>query len=94
MIEGRCKQCGRCCRTFTDWIMKPTEEMRKILEMRGIKVRDIDDMTSAVIVETKPCIYLKNNKCKIYNSRPELCRTYPSDKNLILDGCGYREVSK
>jgi Fe-S-cluster containining protein len=96
MIEGKCNQCGKCCRTLVIKIEKPTEEMRKIMEWRGVNVIDIDDTTSAIISDSYKCKFLsRSNTCLIYNDRPETCKKYPDIPNtVILPNCGFKEVKE
>ncbi len=42
-----------------------------------------------LVFKQKPCSFLKNNKCGVYNSRPQLCRKYPYlDQGHFLETLG------
>ena len=102
MIEGKCKMCGKCCSTHIDLVQRPSDEMRQLLEWRGIVVKDLkpdelpngwrrDIAFSMIIIPTKPCRHLdlKTKRCKIYENRPKICRDYPTNEFTLLPECGY-----
>jgi Fe-S-cluster containining protein len=97
VVEGKCNKCGKCCRTTIIKIATPDEEMRKILEWKGMNMIVIDKEVSAIVVDDMPCKFLskRTNLCMIYNDRPERCRQYPNiPDTIILEGCGFTEVKR
>lgn len=83
-----CKQCGECCNPPR--LYKPDIERIKKL---GYKEQDFiytDNFKNNYLKNKKcRCMFLKKNKkiasCTIYNSRPRICRQYPSE--LINGSC-------
>lgn len=74
-----CKQCGWCCK-HVDYILLTGEDIQRIGSTDNIEVYDDKYMQMKT-----PCIYLKDNKCTIYDKRPNSCRTFPINiKNLEL----------
>lgn len=80
-----CKKCGLCCIGVD--INVTIEEMEKILQYLGEK--DPKEYFEAVFpfIRIKKvgnrCIFLENNKCKIYQVRPKQCRDYPFVSTLL-----------
>lgn len=76
-----CTTCGNCCRTFMISLdnedivrssayvdMQPDEFKRKYLE---------ESSEGNYIFSRIPCHFLHENKCTIYEGRPEDCRSFP-----------------
>jgi len=88
-----CSKCGTCCRV-SDPITISIEELRHIAFTLGVpfdiaKANFTKEVKGHLSLKTKPCIFLKNNKCSIYQARPLVCRLYPlvkDDKGNITLG--------
>jgi hypothetical protein len=74
-----CVKCGECCRR-SDPILLSDEDVTLLCGVYGAK------RAQQFIVKrdgrwffrrTKPCAFLKDNKCSIYEFRPLVCRTSP-----------------
>lgn len=102
-IEHVCKQCGKCCRvfriTFDEADINREPRLLKIA-MTEDQVRK--DKTARVMKQLKhpyamakvypgaPCVFLnKENKCVIYETRPQICRDYPGDDYCLREIHGY-----
>jgi len=79
----KCSECGVCCKLFL--INLTAEEYRsgKYKAQFGMFgfVEDFDEaeMCAANIIEQKDdgsCIYLKDAKCSIHETRPKSCRNF------------------
>ena len=88
--ECLCDQCvGKCCRYFSLPIETPTawddfDAIRWYLA-HGQTLVYLEKGTWYLVVMTK-CNYLdKNDRCRIYLSRPKICQEYTTD------GCEYDE---
>lgn len=68
--EWKCIKCGRCCKVFTKKV-KNKEEIDE-QGIWGFKVKD----SSMKVVITGRCEHLKNNRCMIYDKRPQRCKDY------------------
>lgn len=76
-----CTKCGNCCKeqglTITD---KEIERLSKYLKMSIVEFEkqfiNKDDEGDKIFAHI-PCKFLKDNKCEIYNLRPESCISYP-----------------
>jgi Fe-S-cluster containining protein len=84
-----CTQCANCCKAL---IVAP--DYRDISELAShFQMSTLDfkkkymkkDLDGDMVMKQKPCPFLKNNKCSVYASRPQLCRNYPYlDKGNVL----------
>lgn len=79
-----CTSCGRCCK-----VLKPTlseADQLRLAECLVITVGqlkdqylkyDNDEDEPGWRIKDTPCPFLKENKCSVYESRPDDCRGYP-----------------
>ena len=88
-LNFKCTGCGKCCTGQPGFVWISREEIsematalnmnEKTFKMRYVRNRD----NRLALVEKKngkdgrDCIFLKDNKCEIYQSRPQQCRTFP-----------------
>lgn len=68
MEQFKCSMCGNCCRNVGLYKEKVYPALKELLG---------DKMPEFTLLEKDGvCIYLtKDNKCAIYESRPEICNT-------------------
>lgn len=86
-LKFKCTGCGQCCTGSPGYVWVTEEEMEAIAQLLNIPlkkfkrtyVRQRDNRYALVEKKTEnhSCIFLKENKCQIYNARPTQCRTYP-----------------
>lgn len=82
-----CKQCGGCCSQMIveiehlDILREPKLlPYAELLDGHG-RIKFEDDMEKQYLLacgESKPCAFLKDNKCKIYPTRPNICVAFES----------------
>ena len=102
-IEGKCKQCGKCCceilfkngNVFVSnekqfEVMKNFDKRYKNFEISGF-----DEDKKALLFKCKALS--DTGKCTLYSMRSLACRLYPNpSKNFLLGGgklsdeCGYK----
>ncbi len=79
-----CTSCGRCCKELRP---TPSQEDQKRLAARleltveqlrekYLRYRDTDD-ERGWRMKASPCSFHKDNKCIVYEDRPQNCRDYP-----------------
>ncbi|MCD4725704.1 MAG: YkgJ family cysteine cluster protein [Bacteroidales bacterium] len=76
-----CAECGNCCIALQALINKNDLEKLTL----GLKISDSElkkkytevDEDGDLYFKHKPCRFLKDKKCEIYNFRPEDCESYP-----------------
>jgi Fe-S-cluster containining protein len=77
-----CEKCGNCCR-MCDPIIVYKQEMQNITSFLRInRTTMIANFTKPFktgqrSLKTRPCLFLRNNRCGIYKVRPGVCRVYP-----------------
>lgn len=81
-----CTKCGNCCKEISpvlkDEDIKKAAENLKISKDEFIKEYT---KTDEDIIFNLPCNFLKENKCSIYEARPEDCREFPNlNKNITV----------
>lgn len=88
IIRFTCQKCGKCCGaevivSYADVYRlsedeKIREEILKKHQPRQVKGNFVYSTNSLMGLKEKyPCCFLKDNKCSIYELRPQICRIYP-----------------
>lgn len=76
-----CTECGNCCKilsfALTEADMRGISERLQITEEEFRGRYTVKNNEGAYEFKQKPCIFLKNGKCRIYDARPGECRNYP-----------------
>ncbi|WEU40118.1 MAG: YkgJ family cysteine cluster protein [Candidatus Odinarchaeum yellowstonii] len=87
-IRFKCQKCGKCCGaevivSYAD-VYRLTEdenireEILKKHQPREAKGNLVYSTNSLMGLKEKyPCCFLKDNKCSVYELRPQICRIYP-----------------
>jgi len=75
-----CTACGNCCKKLKPCIVdQDIKRLSKRLNITATQV--IDQYTETedeeLYFKNLPCTFLKDNKCLIYDDRPEDCRSFP-----------------
>ncbi len=76
-----CTQCANCCKSLT--VAANYQDTVKVaaavqLEIHEFKAKYMKrNSEGATVFKQRPCPFLKNNLCSVYESRPSTCRTYP-----------------
>lgn len=85
-----CTQCANCCRSLI--IAPDYPDISRLACATGMTTQDFKraymrrDFEGDMVMKQKPCPFLKNNRCSVYEDRPKLCRRYP-----YLDEAGFVE---
>jgi Fe-S-cluster containining protein len=95
-IQNNCIKC--CKETQMSLTCKDIKRISKL----GFKPEDFIVETKGMYLKNKlgKCVFLLEDRCKIYGSRPEGCKLYPlvyndETKNTLLDNyCPFREYFK
>ncbi len=77
-----CLDCANCCKTHSPlFIRRDIERIAKHLRLSPAQFSSqylLIDEDGDWVFHTSPCPFLaKDNKCSIYDIRPEACREYP-----------------
>ena len=85
-----CEMCGRCCRQPSIIILP--EEVDRIADAAKIPLNEFVSRyikrTSdgrLLFAKTDPCAFLnKDNRCRIWKDRPEVCRDFPYAVSMFM----------
>jgi Fe-S-cluster containining protein len=96
-IEGKCSQCGDCCRKLsliiddtpvkTEEDFKKAQEADKFCENLEIVGKNADDELYF------KCKLLVGNLCSKYEERPLMCKEYPSPDMAKFGGSLYQNCT-
>jgi Fe-S-cluster containining protein len=87
-IYFECENCGNCCSSDVPLSRKEVDS-GKFETKRGSEHSFSCTNLFVKKKEENKCIYLENNKCKVYEDRPVKCRTFPwiqSPAHLLFAG--------
>ncbi|MBK8190653.1 MAG: YkgJ family cysteine cluster protein [Vampirovibrionales bacterium] len=96
--RGECHSCGDCCRNI--YLLHDEKPIATVGDFRRLQAENPEYGSFEPLDETDHgvrfrCHHLTDeNRCAQYASRPGFCRTYPSEKGVLLGGqlspqCGY-----
>jgi Fe-S-cluster containining protein len=85
-----CEMCGRCCHQ-ANIVVRP-EEVDPIASATGIPLHEFVTKYlkktpdgRLLFSKTDPCAFLtKENKCRIWKDRPEVCRDFPYAVSMFM----------
>ncbi|MBE6507682.1 MAG: YkgJ family cysteine cluster protein [Methanocorpusculum parvum] len=93
-----CRLCGACCSGADNEVMVTPVEVDTLIEATGLSFAEIAEpypdwmeypdgtkITFGWVLRRGAdgnCMFLQENRCTVYASRPHICRTYP----FMLDG--------
>lgn len=85
-LKFGCTQCGQCCTGSPGYVWIDDAEIQEMADYLGIPkeefiqryTRQVDGALALLeFPRSYDCIFLRDNKCLVYNSRPKQCRTFP-----------------
>ncbi len=88
----KCVGCGKCC--YCKPIVLNSKDIRVMACKLGVTVKEFKKQYTerypgnpglSHFKKEAPCVFLdENNRCKIYDARPDICRQYPirQDRNI------------
>lgn len=102
-LRFECTGCGQCCTGFPGVVWISSEEMEALaqhfnLSVEELKKRDLRRFAGKWALNECPttydCVYLKGNKCTIYDHRPKQCRTFPWWPQNILNEDAWKRTAR
>jgi hypothetical protein len=81
-----CTQCGKCCTGSPGYVWVNEEEIARMAEFLKISPGEFRKKYTrqaygrVSLIEDKrtyDCVFLEGRTCKLYDSRPRQCRTFP-----------------
>jgi Fe-S-cluster containining protein len=80
--EIDCNECANCCMTISP-VLKPAD-IRRLAKQLALSVdqfrsRFLEEAPEkeGPVFKNRPCSFLHDNLCTVYDHRPEGCRSYP-----------------
>ncbi|MCS6991326.1 MAG: YkgJ family cysteine cluster protein [Chitinophagales bacterium] len=87
-----CTQCANCCKTLEPGLHE--HEIAVLAKHSGMDSQTFQAQhihreadTGIWFLRPMPCLFLRQNRCTIYEVRPECCRDYP---HLLRQGLKFR----
>lgn len=94
--KGECVHCGYCCLFAVNrsrlFIKEPNEQDREFLTVRGFKLAasSLGVGLEYIADSYVPCPKHVDNRCSIYDKRPEACKLFPQFVEQVLGTpCSY-----
>ncbi len=77
-----CTQCGNCCKVIHPILLSgDIKRLARQFELTSKEFRSRflkkNDKGAGLIFNGRPCPFLKNNRCQVYENRPRDCRSHP-----------------
>ena len=91
-LKFKCTQCGQCCTGGPGYVWVDEEDIQILSQKLNITreeflkqyCRNVGRRISLLEKKTNyDCIFLKDNKCSLYEARPKQCRKFPWWKDYI-----------
>lgn len=76
-----CRSCARCCRSLS--VGLEYRDWKRLAEFLNLSDYDFKqkylrkDFEGDWVFKQRPCAFLKNSGCSVYEHRPDVCRSYP-----------------
>lgn len=93
-----CKHCAKCCHNCAITLTMDDLNREPRLYQYIIPVSQVDNPKTRLFMEEndmpfvinkggrgKPCPFLMNNRCMIYETRPDICKKYPENGHCIKE---------
>ena len=78
---GNCSRCGNCCTAMIPLTRKEEKRIRNYIQENKIEPEYFQDEKN---MNLQCCFYdRENKKCKIYEVRPSICKTFKCNRNEI-----------
>lgn len=87
-LRFKCTACGKCCTGPTGYVWLSAPEIERMAKHLKLSVQDFSMKYLRYVkgryalLETLnqgnyDCVFLKENQCQLYESRPDQCKSYP-----------------
>ena len=93
-FKFKCTECGDCCRR-PGIVEFDSQDFKETLAFLSLTRREFiakyycteeeGDLVTLWVEEGRPCEFLHENRCSIFQVRPKQCRTYPFWEALLSE---------
>lgn len=87
-----CTQCGKCCTGSPGYVWLLEEDIARLSEHLKLSREEFLQKYARAVEfryslkehsDTFDCVFLKDNKCTVYDKRPKQCRVFPFWKEIL-----------
>ena len=102
-LRFHCTGCGKCCTGAPGYVFLSPKDIETLSlhfqittdEFTKKYVRQVEDRLSLIDAPGTPdCVFLKDNRCSVYEARPIQCKTFPWWVHQIKDSKSWEEAGK
>ena len=101
-LHFKCTGCGRCCSKEPGYVWLSEEDIEKASTHLSLSreaflrkyTRFVNGEYSLIEMPNYDCIFLKENKCTIYEARPAQCRRFPFWPSNLESKKEWQETAK
>jgi len=85
-LRFKCTGCGKCCTGSPGYVFLSLTDLQNLSSRFSLTIEEfcqkytrlVDGQYALLDMEgSYDCVFLKNNQCTVYESRPIQCRTFP-----------------
>lgn len=95
--NGVCSQCGNCCTNMLPLTEKEFKQLKSIVKRTKMKPHTFNNVLMVTPAIDMTCPFLdNNNKCRIYNERPTVCRSFICSEGdmSVLNKMSFEELAR
>lgn len=101
-LKFKCTGCGQCCTGSPGYVFLSFRDTERLAAHFSMSTADfsktytykVDDRTSLIDrSHSEDCIFLKDNKCSVYEARPVQCRTFPWWLQFLRDAATWENAA-
>jgi Fe-S-cluster containining protein len=100
-LSFKCTGCGKCCGKEPGFVWLTEEDIKKASSYLNLSRTDflnkyaryVSGRYSLIEKPNYDCVFLKENRCTIYTSRPKQCREFPFWNDNISSKEAWEEAS-
>lgn len=102
-LRFKCTECGKCCTGSPGYVYISERDIDQLAKHHNLSIdefkknytRIVDGLRALIDrSESNDCIFLIDNKCSVYESRPSQCRTFPWWTSNLKTPKDWEEASK
>jgi Fe-S-cluster containining protein len=102
-LRFKCTGCGKCCTGPSGYVYLSNQDLANLSTHFNLTEAQFTQKYTRFVdgqyaLLDKPlsddCLFLKDNKCSVYEARPSQCRTYPWWIGNLRDAADWEEASK
>lgn len=95
--EFKCQMCGVCCKNQPEGITLLKDDDEHLARLLGISKNEFKKKHTFTHNNHRymggPCPFQKDNMCSIHEERMEVCRAFPFNKTVVVNGKSYITVA-